>query len=138
MKYQEHRLFLGFVAVDVLVNAATFIGAAEIIYTEYQDLSFSGFMGLFVLLLLVPYYFATALILFLLIFGGLKEELKLLLVPFLLQSMAPILWLLFTSALKSLGWFEASMTLQSVAGIFGIFLWFVVWTVERKKNHKRY
>lgn len=132
MKHREGRFFQGFLMADVLVNAATLIGTAMIIYTTYQDLSFAGFLALFILALLVPYFFVTDLILFLLLFSAIKEELKLVLVPFLLQSMAPILWLLFASAIRNWGWVEVFMALQSVAGIFGILLWFV----QRKKSQR--
>lgn len=132
MKHREGRFFQGFLMADVLVNAVTLIGTAMIIYTTYQDLSFAGFLALFILALLVPYFFVTDLILFLLLFSAIKEELKLVLVPFFLQSMAPILWLLFASALKNWGWVEVFMALQSVAGIFGILLWFV----QRKKSQR--
>lgn len=88
-------------------------------------MSFGGFMALFMLLLLVPYFFATALVLLLQILYIKRNSWKLILGAFALQISAPIMWVLFANAMESVGWREFVMTVQSIAGILGILLWFV-------------
>lgn len=126
MKSQGSRLFRWFIVIDILLNALVLIGAANMIYSTYQYLSFGGFMALFELLLLGPFFFATAFVQFLLILY-IKENHspKMVLAAFVLQLAAPILWVLFAYAMETVGWLESIMTVQSIVGILGILLWLV-------------
>lgn len=80
-------------------------------------------MALFELLILVPYFLATSIVLILLLLYIKKDRSKLDMAAFVLQAVAPILWLLIMNALNPGGsWFEAIMILQIIAGITGFVL----------------
>ncbi len=123
MRHQSNKPFRWFIWIDILLNAAALIAAANIIYITNRALSFGGLMALFELLILVPYFLATSIVLILLLLYIKKDRSKLDMAAFVLQAVAPILWLLIMNALNPGGsWFEAIMILQIIAGITGFVL----------------
>ena len=130
---------------ELLLCGASLAGVAYRVRENYQGLSFGGFMGLFLLLLLFPCFLALA--------GCIPLHLRTLktgrpffsLIASLLQGLAPVLWLwlltafgykLWTPDLAAY-WCEWAMMAGMLAGGLGFVLclaWLVAECVKKGKG----
>ncbi|GFI61058.1 hypothetical protein IMSAG049_00211 [Clostridiales bacterium] len=108
-----------FLKADFFLNALILICTSILIRETYDGMSFGGFMALFMLLILIPYFFVSILILIMLN----SKNIRLWQIACILQIICPAPWILLVYSFEhSASWFEIIMIIQMIVGIAGLLL----------------